>query len=214
MIVPGAIGVLVLLAVFAAVAVAVQSGATAGFDQAFLERLRNPADPSLPVGPSWLLEGARDFTALGSYAVLGPLAAFLVLYLWLARQRFDAAYVAISIGSGVLVSNWLKHAFNRQRPVFDNAPDVFSASFPSGHATMSAVVFLTLAVLVMAHEPRRVLRALCIAVAIGVPLLVGASRLYLGVHFPTDVIAGWCLGAAWAVLFALVRQGLVTARPA
>ena len=202
----------VLGAIFAVLAVAVQSGATSGFDNGVLQGLRNPADPSNPSGPAWLIEAARDFTALGSYAVLGPLVALVVCYLWLMARRFEAVYVAATILSGLLVSNTLKYLFNRQRPAFDNSPDVFSASFPSGHATMSAVVFLTLAVVLISHERRGGLRIFAVAAAICVVLLVGLSRIYLGVHFPTDVAAGWSLGAAWATLAMLIRRGFLARR--
>jgi undecaprenyl-diphosphatase len=195
-----------LAGAFVKIAVEVQEGETSAFDNAVLNSFRNPADASTTIGPAWLFEAARDVTSLGSYAVLTILLGLVVVYLLLARKRFQAIYLMAAVVSGVLVSNALKIGFNRPRPSFDNSPEVFTASFPSGHATMSAVVFLTLGAILATHEPQRRMRILFLAAAVALTLLVGASRIYLGVHYPTDVLAGWCLGTAWALLWSLGVQ--------
>jgi undecaprenyl-diphosphatase len=206
------IAALGLAGAFIKVAVEMREGETSAFDNAILNAFRNPADPSTTIGPSWLYEAARDVTSLGSYVVLGILVALVVLYLLLAKKRFEAVYLSVAVISGVLVSNALKVGFNRPRPSFDNTPDVFTASFPSGHATMSAVIFLTLGAILAIHEPQRRMRILFITAAVILTLLVGVSRVYLGVHYPTDVIAGWCLGTAWAILWSLGRQWIAMRR--
>jgi len=203
-----AVAALALAGVFVKVAVEMREGETSGFDNAILNAFRNPAAPSTPIGPPWLYEATRDVTSLGSYAVLGILVVLVVVYLLLARKRFEAIYLSVAVVSGVLFSSALKVGFNRPRPTIDNAPEVFSASFPSGHATMSAVVFLTLGAILAAHEPQRPLRSLFVGAAIVLTLIVGVSRVYLGVHYPTDVIAGWCLGTTWAILWSLATRWL------
>jgi undecaprenyl-diphosphatase len=119
----------------------------------------------------------------------------------LARKRGAALLVLASVGGGALLSTLLKLSFERPRPdLVPHAVAVYTASFPSGHAMLSAVTYLTLGTLLARIQPRRRLRAYIVAVAVLLTLLVGTSRVYLGVHWPTDVLAGWCLGAAWAML--------------
>jgi undecaprenyl-diphosphatase len=184
---------------FVALAGVVMEGEALAPDRRILLALRSPSDLARPIGPSWLPEAARDVTGLGSYAVLG-LATFSVTgFLLLVRKRAAAALVAASVAGGVLLSALLKLAFQRPRPdLVPHAVEVFTASFPSQHATLSAVVYLTLGALLMRVQPNWPVKLYVMAVAVAVALLVGASRVYLGVHWPTDVLAGWCLGAAWA----------------
>ena len=119
----------------------------------------------------------------------------------LARQRGAARLVAVSVGGGTALSSLLKLGFARPRPdLVPHAVEVYTASFPSGHAMLSAVTYLTLAALLARVQPRRRLRIYVLALAVLTSLLVGASRVYLGVHWPSDVAAGWCVGAAWALL--------------
>jgi undecaprenyl-diphosphatase len=195
-----------LLGVFAKVAVEMREGETGAFDNHFLNIFRSAADPSHPIGPAWLSEAARDVTSLGSYVILGTIVILVVLYLILSRRHLEALQLAVGVVSGTVLSNLLKIGFNRPRPALDNAPIVFTSSFPSGHATMSAVVYLTLAAILALHERSGRLRVLYLSVAGLVTIVVGVSRVYLGVHYPTDVVAGWCLGSAWAIVCALVAQ--------
>jgi len=140
---------------FVKVAIEMREGETSAFDNSILSWFRDPLSPTGLIGPDWLAEAARDVTSLGSYAVLGILMLLVLSYLLIARKRFEAIYLSAAVVSGVVLSNALKVGFNRPRPAFDNTPEVFTASFPSGHATMSAVVFLTLGAILAAHEPQR-----------------------------------------------------------
>jgi undecaprenyl-diphosphatase len=189
-----------LILVFGHIAEEVVEGDATKFDQTILLALRNANDLSDPIGPPWLEEMARDVTALGSYAVLSIIFCAVVTYLFLVRQRAAAFWVLAAVGGGVLISNALKLEYQRPRPdLMPHAVRVFTTSFPSGHATLSAVTYLTLgALLASLHTGRLKAYFLCLAVLLTVA--VGISRIYLGVHFPTDVLAGWCIGAAWAAI--------------
>ncbi len=209
-------GLLVLT--FGQIAENVVDGDATWFDRAVLLSLRNPADPATPLGPPWLPEAARDVTALGSYSVLGIVVAAVIAYLLLMKREGAALWVLASVFGGMLLSNALKQIFDRPRPDFvEHAARVFSSSFPSGHATLSAVTFLTLgALLASLHDSWR-LKVFFLGVAIIVTVLVGTTRVYLGVHYPTDVLAGWCVGAAWAAICWTVfhwLQGRGTLSPA
>ncbi len=191
----------VLILGFGQLAAEVLEGETLAFDRAVLLALREPGNPAEPIGPAWFDEAARDVTALGSFACLGMLFAAVVGYLLLRHKRATALLLVVSVGGGTIVSTLLKYAFARPRPdVVIPAARVFTASFPSGHATMSAITFLTIAALLARSEAEPRLKAYMIALGILLTVLVGLSRLYLGVHYPTDVLAGWCLGAAWAAM--------------
>jgi undecaprenyl-diphosphatase len=130
---------------------------------------------------------------------------------WLALRRLWGAtwLLLASVGGGIVVSTLLKLAFERARPdLVPHGSHVSSASFPSGHSMMAAVVYLTLGVLLARVEPRRRTKAYVLSVAVILTLLVGVSRVYLGVHWPTDVLAGWSIGAGWALLCWLVARWL------
>lgn len=178
----------------------VLEGDTAGFDRAVFLALRENGDLNNPIGPPWLEEFARDVTALGSMGFLGFITAAIAGYLLLIGERMLALLMAVAVAGGMLVSTLLKLGYNRPRPEIYHAARVFTASFPSGHATLSAITFLTLAVLLArVHEERRV-KAYFIALAILLTIAVGVSRVYLGVHYASDVLAGWCIGGAWAMI--------------
>jgi undecaprenyl-diphosphatase len=190
-----------LLLAFGHIAEEVLEGDATRFDQAVLLALRNPADLSDPIGPAWLEEAVRDITALGSYAVLGIVFFAVIAYLLMMQRRAAALWVAASVGGGVLLSNVLKHAFDRPRPdLVAHAARVFTPSFPSGHATLSAVTFLTLGALLASLHTSRRLKLFFLGIAIAITVAIGVTRVYLGVHHPTDVLAGWCVGAGWAAM--------------
>ncbi|MGR3499751.1 MAG: phosphatase PAP2 family protein [Limimaricola soesokkakensis] len=187
----------------------VVEGDTASFDEAILLALRNPADLSDPIGSHWVEEMARDMTALGGVAWLSLLTAGVAGYLALSRHTRTMWFLLIAIGSGTLLSRTAKIFFERARPdLVPHGSYVYTASFPSGHTMLSAVTYLTLAVMLSRLEPRRIIKVYIMTCAIILTGLVGASRVYLGVHWPTDVIAGWTAGAGWAVLCLLIAQWL------
>jgi len=194
---------------FAELAGEVLEGDTAAFDERILLSLRTADDLTDPVGPGWFEEMARDITGLGGFGVLTLLTLAAVGYLLLHRKGHTALYLALAIGSGILASTLLKHLFDRPRPdLVPHAQVVYTSSFPSGHSMMSAVVFLTLGALLAGVQSNLRLRAYLLGVAAVLALLVGASRVYLGVHWPTDVLAGWTAGAAWALLCWTIAERL------
>jgi undecaprenyl-diphosphatase len=179
----------------------VRAGSALAFDRALLLAMRTPGDLSDPVGPGWFEEMARDFTALGSLGVLALASVAVVGYLLITGLRASALLVVVAVGGGALVSTLLKNAFGRARPdLVPHAMEVYTHSFPSGHAMLSAVAYLTLGALLVRLQARRRAKVYVLVVAVLLTLLVGASRVYLGVHWPSDVLAGWSLGACWAVL--------------
>ena len=178
----------------------VMEGETASFDRQVFLLFRNSANPADPLGPPWVAEMARDITALGSFSVLALLLGAVVGYLFLAQQGHTAWLVLVSVLGGLVISHLLKYGFDRARPdLVPHAARVFTASFPSGHATLSAVTYLTLGALLTRTQQSWRIRIFFMVVAVVLTLLVGLSRIYLGVHYPTDVLAGWCIGAAWAL---------------
>ncbi len=191
-----------LLATFA-------SGAPAEWERALLLSFRDPANPARLFGPRWLPEMLRDLTSLGSTIVLGFVVLTVGSYLALARKLADLAFVLGATIGGQLLSIAAKVLVARARPdLIPGAPIVFTLSFPSGHALLSAVTYLTLGVLLAQLEPRRRLKAFYLGAAITLTFSVGVSRVALGVHWPTDVIAGWSLGGAWALLCGIVAARL------
>ena len=190
----------VLLFAFGLVAQEVSEGEPLAFDQNIMLALRNPANPSVPVGPAWLQETARDVTSLGSTIVLGIITFAVVGYLFLARRPAVAWLMLGAVLGGIALNNLLKYAFARPRPDFvTHAARVFTTSFPSGHATLSAITYLTMGALLARIHPSLAIRIYLMSVAVFLILLIGMSRIYLGVHYPTDVLGGWCIGAAWAM---------------
>jgi undecaprenyl-diphosphatase len=182
---------------FGMLAEEVLEGDTERFDQHILAIFNAGGDP---IGPAWLEEVGRDVTALGSFVFLGLLSAAIVGYLLLIKKPALAVLVVVSALGGTLLSTLLKMGFNRPRPDIESTARVFTASFPSGHATVSAVVFLTLGALLSRGGARRRVKSYFVGLAVFLTVMVGLSRIYLGVHYPSDVLAGWCVGAAWASL--------------
>jgi undecaprenyl-diphosphatase len=193
--------------VFLKLADAVTEGQTQRFDETILRALRNPDDPRRPIGPWWTEEVARDITALGGVAVLTLLTLVTIGFLVIARKRHAAVLIFVATVGGAFVSSLLKDSFERQRPdVVPRLMEVHTSSFPSGHSLMSAVVYLTLGAMLDRFVEGRRLKLYCLSVALLLTMLVGCSRVFLGVHYPTDVLGGWSAGLTWAVLCWLVAR--------
>jgi undecaprenyl-diphosphatase len=183
------------------------------FDTRILLAFRTPGNTNDPVGPLWLEEAMRDLTALGSTSVLVFVVLSVFFYLLIAGKTAAALFVLASVAGGQLLSSLLKLGVDRPRPdLVSHLAEVYTLSFPSGHAMLSAVTYLTLGSLLARVVEGRVLKIYVLAVAVVATLLVGVSRVYLGVHWPSDVLAGWCAGSSWAMLCWLVSRWVLRRR--
>ncbi len=204
-----AFAVLLLTIAFVQLAGEVLEGDTQHFDERVLAALRDPSNPASPIGPSWLRGVALDITALGSATVLGLTVLAVCGFLLLQGLRRHALFVLLASGSGWVLNAVLKEAFGRPRPeVVPHLREVLTLSFPSGHAMTTAVIYLTLGALLMRIADRRATQVYILGMAMLATVLVGASRVYLGVHYPTDVLAGWLVGLSWALLCWVVERAL------
>jgi undecaprenyl-diphosphatase len=202
----------VLLFVFGVIAQQAAGAEPPALDSRILRALHRSTKPRVPAGPAWLREAARDVTSLGSVIVLMIITFSIVGYLFLTHRLGVAALMLIAVPGGLLLNGILKFAFARPRPdLFAHAARVFTTSFPSGHATLSAITYLTIGALLARAYPSFPVDLYFMSLAGFLTVLVGLSRVYLGVHYPTDILGGWCIGAAWAigcsVLMAWLQQG-------
>jgi undecaprenyl-diphosphatase len=174
-------------------------------DLRLLYLFRDPANPHDPLGPYWVEELMRDASALGSVLVVTLLSVAVVVTLWMEKQRTAAVWLAMAVLSAAGISSLLKHLFARERPDL-LATELLPASFsfPSGHAFLSAVVYLTVGALLTRLIQSQRTRIFVLLVAVLLTALTGTSRVYLGVHYPSDILAGWTLGLSWAALCWLV----------
>jgi undecaprenyl-diphosphatase len=187
--------------IFVEIAGEVIEGDVTRFDRTLLLALRSAGDPSDPLGPRWFEEAARDVTGLGGTTILTFVTLAAIAYLLMTRKRHAALLVLAAVGGGMLMSTLLKLGFARPRPdLVPHSARVYTSSFPSGHAMLSAVTYLTLGALLARVQPRRRIKAFFLGLAILLTIVIGMSRVYLGVHWPSDVLAGWCGGAAWEAL--------------
>jgi undecaprenyl-diphosphatase len=201
--------VTILVAAGTNLASEVVEGDTLAFDRWVIAALRDPAEPASPLGPAWLKKVMVDLTALGGGPFLTLLTVAAAGFLAVTRKWGMAVFVVVAIAGGALAGNLLKWIFLRARPdLVPHLVTVDSASFPSAHAMNSAVTFLTLGVLLSRTQKDWHLKAYLMSMALMLTLIVGFSRVYLGVHWPTDVLAGWAVGAAWAILCSLVAAWL------
>lgn len=196
---------------FGALASEMIEGDLEAFDRTILMALRNPTDLSDPIGPRAVEVMMRDLTALGGITVLSILTVSVMLFLALKGNRRSAGIVAVAIVGGQGLSHLSKMLFSRPRPdLVPHGVEVATASFPSGHSMMSAVTYLTLAVMLARVEPRRKIKVLYVALAVYLTAAVGCSRVYLGVHWPSDVLAGWAAGAGWALAWLMLASWLAS----
>ncbi len=194
---------------FVKIADEVMDHETGSLDRGILLALRNPENLSDPLGPPWVEEMMRDFTALGSTGVLTLLTLVVLAFLMMTQKRHAALLVAVSVAGGTALSQVMKWGFDRPRPdLVPHGMAVYTQSFPSGHAMLSAVVYLTLGALLARTQARTRVKVFLLMVAAALTVVVGISRIYLGVHWPTDVLGGWMLGAGWAALCWLVMLWL------
>lgn len=189
------------IATFIVLAGHVHRGSTLSWDEAILRGLRRSDNLSVPIGPHWLSEFALDATALGSPLVLTFFVAASLGFIYFEGQKRVAALTAATTGLGAALSYLLKQYFLRPRPdIVPHLRDVTSSSFPSGHSMGAAVVYLTLGVMFMKSFASRRAKAYCLFWALFLTLIVGVSRVLLGVHYPSDVLGGWLAGMAWALV--------------
>jgi undecaprenyl-diphosphatase len=192
---------------FVLLAYVVSRGSVQQFDERVIASLRSPADPADPVGPPWMGEIGRDLTALGGIAALCLFTAAVAGYLLICRQYRGLAFLLGATLSGLVLCGLLKNLFDRPRPqIVPHLSHVTTTSFPSGHSVLSAVVYLTIGSLLARLVHQRRLKLYFLGVALFLSFLVGISRVYMGVHYPTDVLAGWSIGLAWAFLCSLVAR--------
>lgn len=211
---PRAIGSLCIIAfagwAFVLIAGEVTEGDTHALDIRIVKLFRSADDTSQLRGPAWVGESARDITALGGYPVLIMMTLGVTGFLALSGRHRTARFVLTAVFSGWLLSILLKRTFDRPRPdIVPHLSFAYSSSFPSGHSLMSAVVYLTMGSLLTNVVDSTRLKCYFLAGATLLTVLVGLSRLWMGVHYPSDVLAGWCVGLAWAELCWLVHNRLI-----
>ena len=182
-------------------------GQTLAFDQKILQAFRSPGDPSKPIGPAWVTSALLDITALGGPTVIALVVLGVIGFLLLQTRYWTAFFIFVTALSGEAVSFAMKSVFSRPRPALaPHLREAFSSSFPSGHAMQSAIIYLTLGAMLMRITEGRLTKIYCCTVAMLLTFLVGVSRVWLGVHYPTDVLAGWIVGLFWASISWLTAQ--------
>jgi undecaprenyl-diphosphatase len=187
--------------IFISIADVVVEGKSQNFDNYILKSLRETNDVSLPVFPEPVTTAMKDITSLGSGTIIVLFTLIVIGYLLLQKKYYPLWLVLIATIGGALLVWGLKEFIGRTRPtVVTHLLEEKSLSFPSGHSMMSAIVYLTQAALLSRLEKNRRVKIYIISVALLLTLLIGISRVYLGVHYPTDVLAGWVAGISWALL--------------
>jgi undecaprenyl-diphosphatase len=187
----------------------VAEGTTRDIDRRLILALRQPDNPADPIGPPWLEEAGRDFTAMGGYAVLTFVTMAAACSLGILRKHHAAWLLVGATVGGLGVMHFLKALVNRPRPdLVPHLSHVATTSFPSGHAMLSAVVYLTLGAMLARFVEDRWLKSFILLLALLLTFLIGVSRVYLGVHYPTDVLAGWTAGLVWAIFCWLLTRAL------
>lgn len=194
---------LALAGLIAAALLAVRvRGGPLTWDRAIMLALRVPGDPAQPIGPGWLHEAMVNITALGSGTILSCVIVAVAGLLLVQRLWLTAGLVLAATLGGSAIAGQAKYWVGRPRPeLVDHLVQVTGLSFPSGHATNSAIIYLTMAGLVAQVARGRAVRRYVLGLAVVLVGAIGMSRVYLGVHWPSDVLAGWCAGTGWAALW-------------
>lgn len=194
---------------FAKLAEVVMAGESHAFDRLILLSLRSPGNPDDPIGPRWVEETVRDFTALGGDGVVVFILLAAAGFLLLQRKGRSIMLLFASFLGAWTLSFLLKAAFDRPRPeLVAPIAHTMSPSFPSGHALLAATAYLTIGALLARVQKGRALKIYLMSLAVVLTLIVGLTRVYLGVHWPTDVLAGWTVGGVWALTCWLVADWL------
>lgn len=196
----GFVMMLVATCIFGGIAAGLNTTSIQTLDDTVVRALRSSTDPATPIGPDWFKELARDFTALGGYGVLSTITILVTTFLHLERRPARARFVVITVVVAYSMSMVLKGIVDRPRPeIVPWLSHVHSSSFPSGHSMMSAVVYLSLGLMLSDLTERRLVKTFVVVAPLTISAIVGFSRVYMGVHYPTDVVAGWWLGISWAL---------------
>lgn len=183
----------------------ISSPSTQEFDESVIRQMRSQDDPSRPVGPNWMAESMRDWTALGGYSVLLTITILVSVFLALERQNAHVRVIVATVVSGFLLTLILKAIVSRPRPdIVPHHSYVDSPSFPSGHSMMSAIVYLTLGLMLSELASHRHVKVFLVTAAMLISGTVAFSRIFMGVHYPTDVVAGWWAGTSWALISWLI----------
>jgi len=197
------------LFVFAEITDLVLEGDLHDSEQEWMRALRLPDDPAVPIGPHWLKNVCIDLSALGGVAVLALMTALVGGYLLLEKRYHSLGFLLAAALGGTLLNQFLKKWIGRERPdIIPHLTEVSNASFPSGHSMLSSIIYLTLGVMLARSVQSWKLKVYFVGAALGMTLLIGLTRVYLGVHYPTDVLGGWAAGTAYAVLCALLAHWL------
>lgn len=189
-----------MLMAFLEVADDVMEGDTHAIDTKILMLFRDGGDPQNALGPPWVQEMVRDISSLGGIAILSLVTISAVIYLAMIRQFGEAAFLTATVVLGTLLSNAMKFGFARPRPdLVPHGSYTFTGSFPSGHSMMSAVVYLSVGMMLAKAQKTLPPKIFFLGMSVILTVMIGISRVYLGVHWPSDVLAGWLIGGACAV---------------
>ncbi|WP_394704120.1 phosphatase PAP2 family protein [uncultured Cohaesibacter sp.] len=184
---------------FAAIAYLVSTDATTVFDHSVMSYFIELGETVSPLGPPWVEEIFLELTALGGGTVLTLVALLVLVGLFITHQRGAALTLIATLFSGTIIPYGLKFLFDRPRPdLVAHLDRTFTASFPSAHATVSMIYWISIATIIARFIDHASLRRFIYYSAFSLVIVIGLSRIYLGVHWPSDVIAGWLLGLSWA----------------
>jgi undecaprenyl-diphosphatase len=195
------VAVAVLILCFIVLADLIGKGTFAALDRRMVRAMREPPDRREPIGPAWLQSAARDVTALGSIVVIALLTCIVAGYFFFTSRFGTGCLMTMAVFGGLALNSALKRGYARRRPDFvSHAVEVLTPSFPSGHAALSSTAYLTLGALLDQSYSSLPMNIYFTSAALFLTLIIGISRVYLGVHYPTDVVGGWLLGGSWAIV--------------